>query len=257
MSWQIAQILGETFPILVLSLVRIGAAMAFLPAFGERAVPMRIKLILTFALTGLVSPATLSSPFVPLDGPGDWVLRGGAEVASGIFLGFSFRLMVFALQVAGSIAAQSTSLAQVFGGGVTPDPQPALGNIFVMSGLALAALSGFHVHLTEAFLLSFALLPIGEFPSPEVLSAWAISDVSRMFVVGFSLSAPFVAAAMLYNLALGVINRAMPQLMVAFVGAPALTAGGLALAALSVPFLLAHWWELFEISIFAPLGSGR
>jgi flagellar biosynthetic protein FliR len=231
--------------------------MAFLPAFGERAVPVRIKIALTLELVTLVFPSLVASPFVPIQSPGEWVQRGGAEVLSGVFLGFSFRLLVFALQVAGTIAAQSTSLAQVFGGGVTPDPQPALGNIFVMSGLALAALSGFHVKLTEAFLLSFALLPLGTFPSSETISAWAIADVSRMFVVGFSLSAPFVAAAMVYNLALGVINRAMPQLMVAFVGAPALTAGGLALSALSVPFLLAHWWELFEISIFEPFGVVR
>lgn len=257
MTMAILDLVGEAFPILVLAVLRIGAAMAFLPAFGERAVPVRIKLVLTLALVTLVFPVLLATPFEPIMGPGDWVSRGSAEVLSGIFLGFTFRLMVFALQVAGSIAAQSTSLAQVFGGGVTPDPQPALGNIFLMSGLALAALSGFHVHLTEAFLLSFTLLPLGTLPNASTLSAWAISDVSRMFVIGFSLSAPFVAAAMLYNLALGAINRAMPQLMVAFVGAPALTAGGLALAALSVPFLLAHWWELFEASLFAPFGPVR
>ncbi|MFC3118840.1 flagellar biosynthetic protein FliR [Jhaorihella thermophila] len=36
----------------------------------------------------------------------------------------------------------------------------------------------------------------------------------------FSLSAPFVIASLLYNLTLGAINRAMPQLMVTLVGAP-------------------------------------
>lgn len=257
MTWTLAALAGDVFPVAILALLRVGAAMAFLPAFGERAVPLRIKLVLTLALTALVLPSLLATTPPPLDRPADWVLAGAAEVISGLFLGFSFRLMVFALQVAGTIAAQSTSLAQVFGGGVTPDPQPALGNIFLMAGLALAALSGLHIHLTEAFLLSFALLPAGTFPSSDVISAWAIADVSRMFVVGFTLSAPFVAAAMLYNLALGAINRAMPQLMVAFVGAPALTLGGLALAALSTPFLLTHWWHLFEASIFAPFGPVR
>lgn len=257
MTWTLAAIAGEVFPVFVLALLRIGAAMAFLPAFGERAVPLRVKLVLTLALTSLVFPTLLAGAPPELVRPADWVLAGAAEVISGLFLGFTFRLMVFSLQVAGTIAAQSTSLAQVFGGGVTPDPQPALGNIFLMAGLALAALSGLHVHLTEAFLLSFLLLPVGTFPSANIISAWAIADVSRMFVVGFTLSAPFVAAAMLYNLALGAINRAMPQLMVAFVGAPALTLGGLALAALSIPFLLTHWWQLFEISIFAPFGAVR
>jgi len=257
MTWTLANLSGEVFPVFLLALLRIGAAMAFLPAFGERAVPLRVKIVLTLALTVLVLPALLAGEIPRPTRPADWVLAGCAEIISGLFLGFTFRLMVFALQVAGTIAAQSTSLAQVFGGGVTPDPQPALGNIFLMGGLALAALSGLHVHLTEAFLLSFLLLPAGTFPSPDIISAWAIADVSRMFVVGFTLSAPFVAAAMLYNLALGAINRAMPQLMVAFVGAPALTLGGLALGALSIPFLLTHWWHLFEVSIYAPFGPVR
>jgi flagellar biosynthetic protein FliR len=46
---------------------------------------------------------------------------------------------------------------------------------------------------------------------------------------------------MLYNLALGAINRAMPTLMVSMVGAPALTLGSLALLAIATPVILAAW----------------
>jgi flagellar biosynthetic protein FliR len=52
---------------------------------------------------------------------------------------------------------------------------------------------------------------------------------------------PFAIAALIYNVALGVINRAMPQLMVAFVGAPALTAGGLLLLYAAAPVMLSVW----------------
>ena len=51
----------------------------------------------------------------------------------------------------------------------------------------------------------------------------------------------FVIAALIYNVALGVINRAMPQLMVAMIGAPALTAGGLILLMLAAPAILSAW----------------
>ena len=46
--------------------------------------------------------------------------------------------------------------------------------------------------------------------------------------LAFTLAAPFVLVSVLYNLTLGVINRAMPQLMVVFVGAPVITGLGLA-----------------------------
>ena len=65
--------------------------------------------------------------------------------------------------------------------------------------------------------------------------------MGRTFALAFSLAAPFVTAALLYNIALGVINRAMPQLSVTFIGAPALTAGGLLLilvAALAASLVL-------------------
>ena len=61
-------------------------------------------------------------------------------------------------------------------------------------------------------------------------------------------------ASFLYNVTLGVINKAMPQLMVAFVGAPAITAGGLALLMLSSPFLLALWGERLFAFMQSPFG---
>jgi flagellar biosynthetic protein FliR len=64
-----------------------------------------------------------------------------------------------------------------------------------------------------------------------------------------------VIVSLLYNVALGVINRAMPQLMVAFVGAPAITAGGLILLALTTPVLLPIWQRAFEALLLNPFGG--
>ena len=73
---------------------------------------------------------------------------------------------------------------------------------------------------------SYEILPMG-LPVPAAdVAAWGTARVAQAFALGFSLAAPFVIAAFAYNLALGAINRAMPQLMVAFIGAPAITAGG-------------------------------
>jgi flagellar biosynthetic protein FliR len=63
---------------------------------------------------------------------------------------------------------------------------------------------------------------------------------------------PFVIASLLYNVALGVINRAMPQLMVSLVGAPALSLGGLVLLALVSPLALSIWLAAMNGFIAAP-----
>ncbi|MEL6282489.1 MAG: flagellar biosynthetic protein FliR, partial [Pseudomonadota bacterium] len=52
-----------------------------------------------------------------------------------------------------------------------------------------------------------------------------------------------------YNLLLGAVNRAMPQLMVALVGMPALSLGGMILILLSGPVLLQVWMGRFDDAI--------
>ena len=84
-------------------------------------------------------------------------------MVAGLAIGIVIRLFVLALQIAGSIAAQSTSLAQIFGG-ATVDPQPAIGHVLLVAGLALAVMLGLHVRLAQVLILSYEILPAGQMP---------------------------------------------------------------------------------------------
>lgn len=218
-------------------LARVGAVFALLPGFGERVVPVRVKLILALAMTGLIAPAVLPAFPAPA-APGPMLLL--RETAVGLALGAGLRLLVLALQVAGTIAAQATSLAQFFGGAGV-DPQPAMSQVLVMGGLALLMVSGFPLLVAEFLVLTYVLLPPDAWPDSAAMAHWGLAQVARGFGLAFVLAAPFVIGGALYNLALGAINRAMPQLMVAFIGAPALTLGGLAMLLLAAPVMLSAW----------------
>ncbi len=224
--------------------IRVGAVMALLPAFGEQSVPMRIKLVATVCFSLIVAPLVLERA-MDVHAQNNWLSLIGTEVVAGLALGILFRLFVIALQVAGAVAAQSTSLSQLFGAGLGADPQPAFSTLLVVGGLCLAVMAGLHVHVAEALILSYDLFPIGQLISSGELADWGIGRVSSAFAFGFSLAAPFVLAGVVYNLGLGIINKAMPQLMVAFVGAPAISLGGLVLLFIASPFLLAVWVEVF------------
>ncbi len=222
--------------------LRVGAAMAVLPAFGEQAVPRRIRLALALAFTLVVAPAV--APLLPaVTAPGDATRLLATEVLSGLVLGLGLRLFVLALQTAGAMAAQSTSLSQIFGGSAGVDPQPAIAHLLTIAGLALAVMAGLHVHIARALIGSYEIFPPGTFAPAGLIASWGTYRVAEAFSLAFVLSAPFVVASLVYNVALGFINRAMPQLMVAFVGAPALTLGGLALLMLAAPTLLGLWLE--------------
>lgn len=230
--------------------LRIGAAMALLPAFGEMVVPQRIRLVLALAFSAIVFPA-VQTRIPDFDGSPYFLLT---ETAVGLLLGIGMRLFVLALLTAGTIAAQAMSLSQPFGGPST-EPQPVIGNLLVMAGLALAVANGLHVRAAELFILSYDFLPAGRLPLAADVSAWGLDQIARTFALAFTLSMPFVAASFIFNIALGVINRAMPQLMVTFVGAPALTFGGLFLLSLAAPAALALWLEALHGFLASPFAA--
>lgn len=235
-----------------LAFVRIGAVVALMPGLGESAVPQRVKLALVVAFTLVVAPI-LAEHLATGDLQPSFRALGG-EALAGLILGVGMRLFLMALQTAAAIIAQATTLSQLVAG-VAPEPQPAIGNLFMITGIALALVAGLHVRAAELVLLSYDLLPAGAYPSAAEAADWGLGLIGRTFSLAFSLAAPFVIASMIYNLALGAINRAMPMLMVSMVGAPALTLGALAMLAVAAPVLLAAWLEAFNTYLAQPFAA--
>lgn len=246
---QLSEASGMAEPLIwqaALVFVRVGAMVGLLPALGEQMVPLRIKLAAAVCLTMVVLPTLPSFQEATLSA----LL---AEAVCGLILGFGLRLLVLGLQMAGTIAAQSTSLSQMFAG-TGPDPQPVIGNLLVLAGIAIFVSMDGLSRSAELIILSYDLMPAGELPLASDAAEWDLARISAVFALAFTLAAPFVLAALLYNLALGAINRAMPQLMVSLVGAPALALGGIALMVITAPILLAVWRDAVDAALSQPLG---
>jgi len=232
--------------------LRIAAAMAFLPGFGEAVVPVRVKLAVAIVFTAVVAPAMSPAASRVAENPAAVFACLWTEPMIGLAIGLVLRLMVIALEIAGTIAAQSTSLSQLFGAG--GEPMTSMSHLLVTAGLALAMMAGLHTKAAALFLLSYDVLPPGALPAAESVSDWGLRHIAHAFAFGFSLAAPFVLASAIYNVALGAINRAMPQLMVSFVGAPALTAGALVLLVMAAPAGLALWLGVLDALLADPFG---
>ncbi|WP_170351892.1 flagellar biosynthetic protein FliR [Ruegeria atlantica] len=246
--------LGEGLWHLFAVFLRVSAMVSLLPAFGERSIPTRVKFGIAAAFTLIVTPA-IAAPVAP---PGllpmaELVLT---EVLIGMALGMSLRLFVLALQTAGSIAAQATSLSQILGPAAA-DPVPAMGYLLTLAGLTLAVLLGLHIRVAQFLIHSYTLFPMGTPILAPDLSQWGVQQIARSFGLAFALTMPFVIASLIYNLALGVINRSMPQLMVAFVGAPAITFAGLFLLFAGTPLILSVWSDAFFAFMLNPLEDPR
>lgn len=233
---------------------RVGPVIGLFPGFGESSVPVRVKLMLALAFTAIVAPAAAPALDIgavsELD-PGWTILT---ETLTGLLIGIGLRMFLLALQTAGSMAAQATSLSQILGAAGTT-PLPAMGHVLTMGGIALAMILHLHVHVAEMVISTYGLFPVGALPAASEVSEWGVAQVAGAFSLAFSLAAPFVLISVLYNLTLGIINRAMPQMMVVFVGAPVITAGGLVLLFLLAPVMLSVWSLALQEFIANPFGA--
>lgn len=234
--------------------LRVGAAISLFPGFGEQSVPIRIKLGLAIMMTLIIAPAVSPALLPFADDPPPVGLIVLTEAVVGLLIGLGIRLFVMALQTAGTIAAQSTSLSQILGTqGI--EPIPAMGHILVLGGITLAMILGLHVRLAELVILTYTLFPAAQFPDASSVSVWGMAQVANAFALAFTLAAPFVIVSVLYNLTLGIINRAMPQMMVVFVGAPVITGAGIAILLVMAPTMLSLWAEALGGFMSNPFGE--
>ena len=67
---------------------------------------------------------------------------------------------------------------------------------------------------------SYRLFRPGEVPAVGDMSALVTNTVAGAFKIGIQLSAPFLVFGLVFNVALGVLSRLMPQMQVYFVAVP-------------------------------------
>ncbi len=231
---------------------RVAAVVFLLPGMGERAVPTRIKLGGALALSAIVGPLVIGQmPEVTIT-PADTLRIIGTEAFAGLFIGVSIRLLVFVVQIAGTIAAQSLAVSQMFGGVASPEPEPIIATFLTLAVITLALTAGLHVKVAMALTASYEVAPFGlALPAADV-GQWAAESGRAAIDMAIGLTLPFLVLSFVYNLSLGAINRAMPQLMVAFIGAPAITGMGIGLLLLVTPVILQVWLDAFNDVIANP-----
>jgi flagellar biosynthetic protein FliR len=205
----------------ILVFARVGTMLMLLPGLGELNVPVRIRLTVALLLAAILLPLHQSAYQLDLQSFGPLMAMLGEELFIGAVLGFSVRLIMSCLQVAGVVVAQQMGLGFVTAIDPTLGQQSVIvGNFLAMLGVTLIFATDLH-HLAIAALNdSYALFAPGEIPFLGDVAALTTRTVATGFRIGIQLSAPFLVFGLLFNLGLGVLSRLMPQMQVFFVGLP-------------------------------------
>ncbi len=228
---------------------RITGCMLVLPGFSSARIPMRVRIhiviLLTLALSPLVVPIILQhSP--DLKDPGALASLIITELMKGALLGFAARLLLSAVEFAG------TTIANLIGLGGLPglpiegqEPVPALTSLLVMAATMLIFVTDLHWHVLSAMVNSYVLLPPDGWFEAQASLAAISKQLVEMAMLAAKLAGPFFVYAVVINLAMGIMNKMTPQLPIFFVSMPFVIAGGLLLLVFMVDDLLAVFILVF------------
>lgn len=233
-----------------------------IPYLGGQVVPQTVKMGLALALVILVYPAVWMQPgalSLP-DSTFAIAMLVMKEIFVGLTLGFVCALAFDAVRMAGQIIDNSAGLTQA----TTMVPQlpervsPTSNFIFQLTIVVFFALGGHRVFLW-ALTQSFVVLP----PQGAIDLGEGLTEVALVVLrltadtiaLGVLLSFPVLAAILLVNLFLALVNKSAPQINVFFLGMPLKAVLASAIVLLSIDAILARFLDqaVDDIQIFMSL----
>lgn len=236
---------------------RLGGALMVMPGFGEGFVSPRVRLLLALTLSIVLAP--LVTPLLPADRA---LLAGylplvAGELAVGFFIGVTARLLMSALQVAGTMIAFQASMANAFSFDVVSAQQGALAaNFLGILGMVLIFVTDLHHLMLRALVDSYVLFPPGVAPPMGDFADTAARLVAESFRIGVQFAAPFVLVGVLMTLGTGLLARLMPQVQVFFVMMPLQITMGMLIFGLVIGAGMMWFvgrWESAFVELFGPL----
>jgi flagellar biosynthetic protein FliR len=205
----------------MLVFTRIGTAFILLPGFSAAFISVRTRLFFALAVSFVVA-TTLSGSLPGLPNkPLELFIMLAGEAFVGGFLGTLARILMSALQTAGTIFAFVSSMANAFVQDPIVDQQSSLvagflGNV----GVLLIFATNMHHLMLEGLVDSYTLFVPGQVLAFGDFAETVGRRVMDSFRLGIQLASPFLIVGLTYYIGLGLLGRLMPALPVFFVGLP-------------------------------------
>jgi flagellar biosynthetic protein FliR len=149
-------------------------------------------------------------------------------VLIGIFLGTVARILLSALDIAGTVVSLQLGLsaAQIFNP-MLAQPGTLTSTLYGLLGILLIFLTDLHHVLIRALVDSYDVFAPGVVPQFNDMSDVMAHAVASAFSIGMQMSAPFILLGTAFFVGLGIAGRLVPQLQIMFVTQPLQIIGGI------------------------------
>lgn len=226
---------------------RVGALVMVLPGIGESFVPPRTRLAFAFVFALLLYPI-LAARLPPVPSQlGDVAGAVIVELLIGLAMGALLRLFMMSLAVAGEVVSLQTTLS--FAQTTNPalmQPTSTLASFLGLLGLTLIFSTGLHQSFIAGVAHSYDVFAPARGAAVGDLAGLMVRSFGQTFALGVQLAAPVMVFSLIFNIATGLVGRAMPQFQVFFAATPLAVLLGLSVFALSLGVFGLVWVDRFR-----------
>jgi flagellar biosynthetic protein FliR len=209
--------------------------------------PAVIKAALSFMLAFLVFPQMPLVGFTIANSPVFFFMIVLEQVFIGLIIGFTTNFLLHFVIMAGEFIARDLGLMQ---GAMNPFVQFQSNLFSILLPIILIVIffaSGSHFFFIRVIFESFQYIPMGSFVwDTRSFASILILLSASSFVVSFQFAAPIMGIIFLSTVALGLMNRVMPQMQVWIVGIPIKVVVGTLVIIYSLPLMVQLFHANFE-----------
>ncbi len=229
---------------------RIGCMLMLLPGIGEHYVPARMRLAFAFAVTFILLGPLLPRLPAPPTALSDMARLLTYEIVIGLFFGTLLRILLSALEAAGTVIALQGGLsnAQIL--------NPALAvqstlpsSLLSVVGITMLFVTGLDHTLLHGLARIYDIFPPGGELMPGDMAQTIMQITNRSFTIGIELAMPFFVIGLLFYIVLGVMQKLMPNVQLFLVVMPAQIWVGLILLAVTLTGIITVWLRYFDSSL--------
>lgn len=224
----------------LLVFVRCGAMLLASPVFGSHNTPTQVRIFTTLAIAGSLSLIIRDQSAAVPASLGALITQMIHEAGIGILIGGVIQLALQAASMAGAIMDTQSGLSSAHVMNPIDGHSSTLLSQFkfMISVVVFLQVDGHH-SMIRAFVASYQAIPT----SAQQSFAWdqvqmgVLQLLQASCLLALQIAGPVLAVSLVTDAALGLVNRAVPQMPAMIVGMPAKLVAGLVAVALGLPAL--------------------
>ena len=237
----------DAFYGVLLIFLRVAGIVFSAPILDSRSIPVIFKAGLAIAVSVLLFPVVGSGVSVEGLGLMAFVLGIVSEIAIGLTIGLSVKLLFAGIQLAGQIAGYQMGFAVAN----VVDPAtsvqiPVLSQFYNLTAMLIFLAINAHHMFFAALVDSYTILPPLSMQIHPELVKMIMQLATNMFAVAIQVGAPLIAVMLMVSVGLGLVSRTVPQIHIFIVAMPLKIIIGLIFMAIVAPYLTAYLINLFS-----------